>query len=74
MSTISLRVSEEESKLIREYVSANQLNLSSFVRELVLDRIEEDLALDEERILKAKARMKTEKALDHEEVWKRLGI
>lgn len=74
MSTISLRVSEEESRLIREYVSANKLNLSSFVRELVLDRIEEDLALDEERILKAKARMKTEKALDHEEVWKRLGI
>lgn len=74
MSTISLRVSEEESKLIREYVSANQLNLSSFVRELVLDRIEEDLALDEDRILRAKARMKTEKALDHEEVWKRLGI
>ncbi len=74
MSTISLRVSEEESKLIREYVSANQLNLSSFIRELVLDRIEEDLSLDEERILRAKERMETEKALDHEEVWKKLGI
>lgn len=74
MSTISLRVSEEESKLIKAYIQANGLNLSTFARELILDKIEEDLTMDEARILNAKNRIKTEKAFDHEEVWERLGV
>ena len=74
MSTISVRVSEEESRLIKGYAASNGLNLSSFIRELVLDKIENDLNLDEERILEANERIKHEKAYDHTEVWKRLGI
>lgn len=74
MSTISLRVSEEENKLIQNYVSANNLNLSSFIRNLVLDKIEEDMKLDEDRILRARALMEKEKIYDHTEVWKELGI
>ncbi|MGX7303446.1 type II toxin-antitoxin system RelB family antitoxin [Enterococcus columbae] len=74
MSTISLRVNEEESKLIRDYVTANNLNLSQFIREAVLDKIEEDFQLDEERILLAKAKAQTEKKYDHTEVWEILGI
>ena len=57
MSTISLRVSDEENKLIQNYVSANNLNLSSFIRNLVLAKIEEDMKLDEGRILRARALM-----------------
>ena len=57
MSTISLRVSDEENKLIQNYVSANNLNLSSFIRNLVLTKIEEDIKLDEDRILRARALM-----------------
>ena len=57
MSTISLRVSDEENKLIQNYVSANNLNLSSFIRNLVLDKIEEDMKMDEDRILRARALM-----------------
>ena len=72
MSTISLRVSDEENKLIQNYVSANNLNLSSFI--LVLDKIEEDMKLDEDRILRARALMEKEKIYDHTEVWKELGI
>lgn len=74
MSTISLRVSDEENKLIQSYVSANNLNLSSFIRNLVLDKIEEDMKLDEDRILRARALMEKEKIYDHTEVWKELGI
>ena len=74
MSTISLRVSDEENKLIQNYVSANNLNLSSFIRNLVLDKIEEDMKLDEDRILRAHALMEKEKVYDHTEVWKELGI
>ena len=74
MSTISLRVSEEENKFIQAYVSANHLNLSSFIREAVLEKIEDDMKLDEARILHARELLKKEKVYDHEEVWKELGV
>ena len=32
MTTISLRVNDDESKLIHDYVSVNQLNMSQFIR------------------------------------------
>lgn len=74
MSTISMRVSEEESKLIHKYVEVNGLNLSEFVRNAILDKIEEDFNLDEERILAAHNRAVNEKKYSHEEVCKILGI
>lgn len=74
MSTISLRLSDEDSKLIHEYVAANKLNLSQFIRETVLDKIEDDLQLDEERILNALKKAETEKKYDHTEVWKMLNV
>ena len=43
-----------KTKLLRDYVSVNNLNMSKFIRDLVLDKIiEEDLSLDEERIFKS---------------------
>ena len=74
MSTISVRVNDDESKLIHEYVSVNKLNLSQFLRETILDKIEEDLKMDEERILQAQKKSKDEKKYDHTEVWKLLGV
>lgn len=74
MATISLRLNDEDAKLVQEYIAVNDLNLSSFVRELILDKIEDDLALDEDRILKARARAQTEASYDHTEVWKKLGV
>jgi hypothetical protein len=74
MNTISLRMNDDETKLLRDYVSINNLNMSKFIRDLVLDKIEEDLSLDEERILKAHEKAKHEKKYDHTEVWKMLGI
>lgn len=53
MAIISVRANEEDSKLIHEYVAANKLNMSQFIREAVLDKIEDDLNLDEERIVRA---------------------
>ena len=53
-STISLRLNDEDTILVQTYVAVNDLNLSAFLRELLLDKIEEDLQLDEERILRAK--------------------
>ena len=61
MTTISLRVNDDESKLIHDYVSVNQLNMSQFIRDAVLDKIENDLDLDEDRILYAFEKAKQEK-------------
>lgn len=74
MSTISVRVNEDESKLIHEYVAVNQLNLSQFLRETIIGRIEDDLRMDEQRILQARERAKTEKKYDHTQVWEMLGV
>ncbi len=74
MQSISLRLSEDEAKMVRNYVAVNNLNLSAFVRGLLLDKIEEDLSLDETRILKAYTNSKTEKGYTLEEAWKELGI
>lgn len=72
--TISVRLNENDYNLIQKYVSINNLNISSLVREALLDKIEEDTTLDEARILSAKARADAGKVYDHTEVWKMLGV
>ncbi|WP_156299171.1 DUF6290 family protein [Streptobacillus canis] len=74
MSTLSFRVSEDEAELIRNYTKVNDINMSSFIKNLVLDKIEEDLKLDEERILKAMEKIKKEKTITAEELWERLDV
>ena len=74
MAAISLRLSDADYSLIQNYISVNKLNLSAFIREAVLDKVEQDLSLDESRILAARERAKTEKIYDHTEVWAELGI
>ncbi|MCF0239830.1 MAG: antitoxin [Streptococcus gallolyticus] len=73
-STMTIRLKEEEKKLISDYASINSLNPSTFIRNLVLDTIEEDLKLDEERLLLAKAKIDKEAQYDHEEFWNKLGV
>lgn len=74
MRTISFNVSEEEAKLIEDYVNDNRLNISEFVKDAIFEKMEEDLLLDEQRILTAREKAKTERRYDHIEVWKRLGV
>lgn len=63
MNSISLRLNKEDAELVKNYVSVNNLNLSAFVRNLLLDKIEEDFKLDEARILKAYNRSKKKIAI-----------
>lgn len=74
MATISLRISPDEEKLLQTYLAAHNLNISSFIRQVVFDKIEDDLALDEKRILRARNRIDKEKYYSHEEAWKELGV
>lgn len=74
MNTISLRMNDEDAKLLKEYVSVNKLNMSQFIRELIIDKLEEEFEMDEARILHAHEKTKHEKKYDHTEVWKILGV
>ena len=74
MHTISFHVSDEEAKLIKDYVTANCLNLPEFIKEAIFEKVEEDLVMDEHRILTAREKAKSERRYDHTEVWGILGI
>ena len=51
--TISFRVTDDEKHLIQSYAASHHLIVSSFIRDLVLDQLEEDGELEEACILKA---------------------
>ena len=76
MSTMSFRISEEDEKLIKQYVSINNLNLSDFIRDALLDIVEAELSPSEEkRILKAWEKAKKEnKWTSHDDLWEEIGI
>ena len=75
MPTLSLRMEKEDLEFLKEYSNMNNLNMSSFVRNLILDKIyDEIIEEDEKRILKRWEKAKTEKTASAEEVFKRLGL
>jgi RHH-type transcriptional regulator, rel operon repressor / antitoxin RelB len=45
VGTISVRLSEKDDELIRKYAELNDIDLSSLVREAVIEKIEEDYDL-----------------------------
>ncbi|WP_391527401.1 DUF6290 family protein, partial [Campylobacter lari] len=51
MRTISLRISDQEDILLKEYLAINNLQLSKFIRDTILEKIEDELNLDENKIL-----------------------
>lgn len=46
MSTISLRISEQEEKLIKEYAKGKNVSVSELFRLTVLEHIENDIDVD----------------------------
>ena len=75
MPTLSLRMEKEDLEFLKEYASINNLNMSSFVRNLILDKIYDEITEeDEKRILKRWKNSKSEKTASAEDVFKRLGL
>ncbi|MZQ98882.1 MAG: hypothetical protein GT601_14530 [Acidaminobacter sp.] len=72
MGTVSLRLNDRDDALIRKYAEIHNLDLSSFIRETVLARIEEDydLALFD-RIWEE---TREEERYGHDQVKKELGL
>ena len=75
MPTLSLRMEKEDLELLKEYSNINNLNMSSFVRNLILDKIYDEITEeDEKRMLRRGENSKFEKNASAEEVFKRLGL
>lgn len=72
MSTISVRFSEKEDTLIRKYAELNGMNLSSFIRDAVLERIEDEY--DAEIADKVWKEEKDKPRISHEEIKKMYGL
>ena len=70
MATISLRLSERDSELIKQYASLHNLSVSELVRNAVIDMIENEI--DVEAFNKAVAESQVTYTL--EEVKKELGF
>ena len=75
MPTLSLRIEKEDLEFLKEYANINHLNMSSFVRNLILYKIYDEITEeDEKRILKRWENAKSEKTASAEEVFKRLEL
>ena len=72
MSTISLRLSEKEETLIRKYAELHHLDLSSFIRETVLEKIEEEYDLSLFNTVWEQE--KNQERMKHQDVKKELGL
>lgn len=75
MKVLSLRMKDEEIEFLKEYAEINNINLSSFIRNLILDKLYDDFTKEEEKeILKAWKESKTIKSIPLEEAFKEIGI
>jgi len=72
MSTISIRLSEKEDALIRKYAELHNMDLSSFVREAVMEKIEDDYDLT--LFNKIWDQEKDEEKISHLDLKRELGL
>lgn len=72
MSVISLRLSDRDNTLIRKYAEINGMDLSAFIRQAVIEKIEDeyDLAL----FNKVWAEEQNQERISHEQVKRELGL
>ena len=49
MTTISLRIDEQDAELVRKFARFNGLSISDFTRKAVLEKIEDEIDLKELR-------------------------
>lgn len=72
MSTISLRLNERDDALIRKYAELHHVDLSTFIRQAVIEKIEDEYDLT--LFNKVWEAEKEDERLSHDEVKKELGL
>ena len=74
MATLSLRLTPEDKSLIDTYVKSKGITFSNFARTILLDYINEDLYIDEDRLLQAKKSASAKNSKPVDEVFADLGV
>lgn len=72
MATVSLRLSDRDDELIRQYVKVHNVDLSSFIRQAVIEKIEDEYDL--ELFNKVWAQDMDAEKISHADVKKELGL
>ena len=72
MGTVSLRLNSRDDALIRKYAELNNIDLSTFIRQAVIEKIEDEYDL--ELFDKVWELEKDGERFSHEEVLKKLGL
>ena len=72
MSTISLRLNEKEDILIRKYAELHHVELSTFIRQTIIEKIEDEYDLT--LFNKIWEEEQDQERMSHDEVKKELGL
>ncbi|MEA3424525.1 MAG: DUF6290 family protein [Bacillota bacterium] len=72
MGTVSLRLNERDDLLIRKYEELHNVDLSSFIREAVIEKIEDEYDLT--LFNKVWEEERENERLSHEELKRELGL
>ena len=74
MSTISLRVPEQELALFKMYAKMNNKSLSEVIRDTMIERIEDEYDLKAFLEYEEEKPAGTVKTYSHDEVWSDIGF
>ena len=70
IKNVTLKIEKENLEFLKKYSKENKIEMSSFVRNLILDKIDDEITeKDEKQILK-----RLEKTISVEDVFKRLEL
>ena len=72
MGTVSLRLNSKDDTLIRKYAELHNMDLSSFIRQTVIEKIEDEYDLT--LFNKVWEEEKNQERISHEELKKELGL
>lgn len=74
MSTISLRVSNDELRVLRAYAKINNSSLSDIIRSTMMRSIEDEYDLQVFNEYESEKAHHAVKTYSHDEAWKELGL
>ncbi len=72
MSTVSLRLNDKDDSLIRKYAELHNMDLSTFIRQAVIEKIENEYDL--KLFNKVWEEEKNQERISHEDLKKELGL
>ncbi|ESS17219.1 hypothetical protein PLG01_01151 [Streptococcus mutans PKUSS-LG01] len=71
MTTMTLRINDQDSDLIKNYIQMHGLTISEFARQAMLERIEDDYDL---QVLRQAMAEDDGERISHEEIMKEFGL